>query len=163
MVNSNPDRARVAAALNRFTQRTIIRTERGGRVTLISPSQRDISRRTGIPRSTLGDFLRDPESVSARTFARMQTLLSDERLQLTYRGERVAYTDAPEWTRPTLRNMRIPEGATGFRFVTRTDEATYQGYRSTEWLGDVDRIDELAEAVPGGLEAIERIVFDVGE
>lgn len=161
----NPDRAAIADALRRWTERSVYRIEKGGRVQLVAPSQRDIARRTGIPRSTLGDFLRNPEGVSQRTVDRMAQLLDDPRLQVVDSGpnRRVAYVDAPRWTRESLGNLRIPDGASAFRVVTRTDESRYNGFRSTEWIGDLDRLAELAEFAPGGYGNIERIVFDVGD
>lgn len=162
MVNRPGDTAaRLREVLARFTQREVIVSERGGRVSRIPPSQREISRLTGFPRSTLGDFIRDPERASARTLARIEALLDDPRLQVRYDGERVTYVDAPRWTSDTLANMRVPRGATAFRIVSATDDEHYRGFRSSGWLADFDDIGGLAATVPGGLDAVERIVFDV--
>jgi hypothetical protein len=117
----------------------------------------------GIPHQRLSDFLNNPERVSERTFQRIVSALESPTLEQVWSGPRVTYFDAPVMTSERLSSVRIPPTAVAFRFVVETDDERYQGgMRSTEWLADFDRIDELADAVPGGRDAIGRVVFDTG-
>lgn len=170
MVSSGNDaRAAIAAALKRFTERKVIQTEKGGRVSLAPPSQRDIARMTGIPRSTLGDFLRNPAGVAARTVERMRGLLTDKRLVIRNRTPtgRVEYVDAPSWTTASLRNLPHPLNAKGhkvsFRLVSNVTDSAGRDFWSSTWIGGDADLAELAEFIPGGIGSLERVIFDVGE
>lgn len=159
------DRAKLADQLRRFTQRKIIHTEKGGRVDVITPAQREIERRTGFAHQTLSDFLARPERARLKTVTTLNGLTTDPRLQVFYHkaGSPVSYVDAPAFSRQSLRDLRTPDNARGFRFIVETSDPEYQGVRSSEWSADMDQLDSLAEVVPGGLDSIVRIVFDVRE
>lgn len=170
MVNAGNDaRAAIAAALKRFTDRKVIHTDKGGRVTMVPPSQRDIARLTGIPRSTLGDFLRNPAGASARTVGRMEGMLTDSRLTFYDRTAtgRVEYVDAPAWTTSSLGDIRHPLDANGqkvsFRLVSNVSDSPGRDYWSSTWIGGDADLAELAQYIPGGIESLERVIFDVGD
>lgn len=131
---------------------------------LANLSQREIARRTGFPRSTLGDFLRDPASRSLRTVARVESLLADPRLQVQRPGLRTVKVDAPAFTRESLAALQRPVGATGIAFVySGEDVSGTKGYNQTV-LSDAFDEDPLSasELVPGGTGNIVSIVWYVG-
>lgn len=171
MVNQGRETAaQLAAKLKAFTERNNVTFTRGGRAVTGGPSQRALSELMGIPRSTIGDFLRNPGGRSAATVAQIYNAMTSARMQFQSAPgavNRVTYMDAPLWNRESIANMRPPRSSDGSpspgaRYVVATSEATYNGFRSTEWIADTDRLAELGASVPGGYVNIERIVFDTG-
>lgn len=112
-------------------------------------SQREVARLTGVSRSTLGYFLRDPERRSARTVANIEAALSSPALQFRHDGIRTTRIDAPLFTPDSIRSLSRPDGARGFAFVYRTD--AYESGYGTTILSDV-RSDDPEDAlglIPG--------------
>jgi len=84
-------------------------------------SQRTLAKRIGIPRTTLQDFLRDPERRRAATVGRIADALVSKAAQWVTEMDRTARVDAPLFTRDSLRLLSRPDGAQGFRFVVQED------------------------------------------
>ena len=155
-------RLAVRDTLASFLDRSIIRGRlAGGQFQTAQMSIREISRRTGVARSTVQDFISDPTRSRASTVARMESLLDDSRLFLYQRGERVLFVDAPRFTEATLRNLNVPEDATAVRITSKQLASPGREYGSTSWL-DIE--DDLAQQVidaVGSTDAVTRILFDV--
>lgn len=145
----------VAARLAAFTGRSV-----GPSLTPLS--QRAIARLTGIPRSTLGDFLRDPERVRPATVERMNKLLTDPRLNIARPGLRTVRIDAPAFTRQSLGALERPDGARGFAYVYETTAyGSGVGQTILSPVSDEDPADALG-LVPGGEDAIVSVLWYVG-
>ncbi len=127
-----------------------------------SMSIREIARRTGFPRSTLQDFLADPNRARARTVDRIAGLLDDERLQTRSQGIRTDVIDAPGFGGSVLGDIIPPEGAVGVAFVYEAEGYTESGFARTP-LADLDSfsIEEASGLVPGGSGSIRRVVFEI--
>jgi hypothetical protein len=123
-------------------------------------SIREISRRTGVARSTIQDFISDPSRARASTAARMESLLDDSRLSLYQPGERVMFVDAPRFTAETLRNLEIPEDATAVRVISEQLASPGREFGSTGWLDIEDDLDQQIIDAVGSEQAITRVLFD---
>ncbi len=163
MVSQILGAARLATrdTMARFLDRSLLRRRTvGGRWITRPMSIREIHRRTGMPRSTIQDFMLDPLKSLPRTVQRMTSLLDDPRLRLAQPGERVMFIDAPRFTAESLRDLSVPEDSQAVRFISETLASPGREYGSTDWLFIDGDIDELAGFVPGGPEAITRVLFD---
>ena len=129
---------------------------------LIPTSQREIARLTGIPRSTLGDFLRAPEKARGATVARMNKLLTDQRLNIARPGLRTIRVDAPAFTRQSLGALERPEGARGFAYVYNSPGCGRPFGQTV--LSDISTEDpaDAIGLVPGGEDAIVSVLWYVG-
>lgn len=159
----NARASQLADNIRRFLSRQVARPNSAGELERSGLSQRQLATLLGIPRSTLGDLLRNPAQASARTLERFTSALTSPLAQFADRRISVTYVDAPLFTRESLEGMRPPNGARAFRVVTETDEARYRsGFRSSEWIGDLNALADVGDSVPGGPSAITRIVWDTG-
>lgn len=163
MTNDFGERDALAEALARYTQLTLRETQADGTSKQVRPSFREIERRTGIPHQRLSDFLRNPQGATAEMAGRIARAIDNPQASVVFQGTAVTYVNAPRFTRDVLANLTIPTNATAVRFVVRSTEVGYKGFRSSEWAGDLDALAELGQFVPGGYDNIERLVFDVAD
>lgn len=89
---------------------------------LTSVSQRELSRLTGLPRTTLQDFLKDPGRRRASTVANIAAKLQSSALQIVRTNLRTVRVDAPVFTRDSLRSVSRPNNPRGFQFIYAVEE-----------------------------------------
>lgn len=162
-MNDNTTRAaEVSELLRAYTQRTIRLDDGEGGTYARRPSLRWIEAQMNgdIAHQRLSEFLRNPESVTANMLQRISDVIESPTLEQIWGGDRVTYFDAPAMTEQRIASMQVPTGAVAFRLVIETDEDGYNGFRSSGWSGDLERINEALDAAPGGRNAVTRIVFD---
>lgn len=162
-MDTGDDPQQIARILRDYTQRTIHVQLPNGTTVSRQPSLRWIEQQTGIRHQRISEFLRNPEGATPAALQRIAGIIDAPTLQQVYQGERVTYLDVPALTESVLDSITVPANAVAYRFVVPTEEVGYNGYRSTEWTADFDRMAELADAAPGGRTAIARIVFDTGD
>lgn len=145
----------IAARLRGFLDRAV-----GAAQTPLS--QRETFRRLGVPRTTVQDFLRDPEGRTARTVARIAQGLASPALQVARDNLRTTRVDAPVFTTESLRAMSRPDGARGFQFVYQTDQYD-KGYGQTI-LSDLfnESPEDAVGLVPGGVDSVVSVLWYKG-
>lgn len=117
--------------------------------------QRAFSRLTGIPRSTLQDFLsgRVQQPTSA-TLAYM-----DQTVQLT-RGRTFVF-ESMEFDSDSLRRIEPPEGSDSFRLVSERMASPGREFGSSEWISlDLETPDQAAAGLGLDPAAVTRVVFN---
>lgn len=117
--------------------------------------QRAFSRLTGIPRSTLQDFLSGRvETPTSLTLGRLTQPVRDE-------GIRTVRFDAAEFTTDTLSRLQPPPGSNAFRIVSERLASPGREFGSSEWMAADDLTPEEAiEAMGLDPAAITRVVFN---
>ena len=152
---------RVAAAAERLTaylgKPQIIRTVAGGEITG-RPSLRSIERQyPELRHQRLSEFLTRPESVTPALLERIEKMLTSGSLTSITQGERIRTVQMPVFTPELVRGLTLPtDGAA--RIVLRTDEAKYEGYRTTDWIADLQGLDDYLQGAGLSYDSIERII-----
>jgi len=152
---------RVAAAAGRLTEylgKTQVITTVGGVETSARPSLRSIERQyPELRHQRLSEFLARPESVSEALLGRIETMLTSGSLTSITQGERIRTVQMPQFTPTLVRGLTLPtDGAA--RIVLRTDNAKYEGYRTTDWIADLDNLDDYLQGAGLSYSDIERII-----
>ena len=151
----------VRDTLARYLERSLLRDVAPGRRGVARPvSIREIQRRTGVPRSTIQDFLADPSRARPRTVQRMEALLDDPRLVLSQPGTRVTFVDAPRFTAQSLRNVQVPEEATAVRIISESIASPGREFGSTSWLDIEDDLGQQVIDAVGSTDVVARVLFD---
>ena len=152
---------RVAAAQARLTEylgkTQVITTVAGGEITA-RPSLRSIERQyPELRHQRLSEFLRNPERVTPELLGRIEKMLTSGSLTSITQGERIQTVQMPVFTPELVRGLTLPaEGAA--RIVLRTDDAKYEGYRTTDWIADLQGLDDYLQGAGLSYGSIERII-----
>ena len=152
---------RVAAAQERLTaylgKPQVIRTVAGGEITG-RPTLRSIERQyPELRHQRLSEFLARPEGVTDALLGRIEKMLTSGSLTSITQGERIRTVQMPQFTPALVRGLTLPtDGAA--RIVLRTDEAKYEGYRTTDWIADLDSLDDYLQGAGLSYDSIERII-----
>lgn len=132
-----------------------------GRRPGVAMSQREFQRRTGMPRQTIQDFLRDPSRSRAGTVARILAAVESRPVRETRRGVTTVSVDAPTFTPGVLGDLVQPEGVRAFRYVYEAEGYTSTGYATTDYVvGDSPGDAAALLLVPGGADAVRRVIWD---
>ena len=152
---------RVAAAQERLTaylgKPQVIRTVAGGEITG-RPSLRSIERQyPELRHQRLSEFLARPESISPALLGRIEAMLTSGSLTSITQGERIRTVQMPQFTPDLVRGLTLPTSGAA-RVVLRTDAAKYEGYRTTDWIADLDNLDDYLQGAGLSYSDIERII-----
>ena len=153
--------ARVAAAAERLTGylgKPQVITTVGGVETTARPSLRSIERQyPELRHQRLSEFLTRPESVTPALLGRIEAMLTSGSLTSITQGDRIRTVQMPVFTPELVRGLTLPtDGAA--RIVLRTDEAKYEGYRTTDWIADLQGLDDYLQGAGLSYASIERII-----
>lgn len=161
MVNLSPigGRDRIADILSR-----LFNTEaRGARARAgVSMSQRELQRLTGLPRSTVQDFLANPNRARNATVDRIIRAIESPNVRRTAEGVTTMRVDAPVFTPEVFASMPRDPRAQSFRYVYEAEGYTASGFATTDFL-DIETLgtENSLLHVPGGADAVRRVVFDI--
>ena len=135
----------------------VIRTVSGGEITA-RPSLRSIERQyPELRHQRLSEFLRNPENVTPSLLGQIEKMLTSGSLTSITQGERIRTVQMPVFTPDLVRGLTLPtDGAA--RIVLRTDEAKYEGYRTTDWIADLQGLDDYLQGAGLSYASIERII-----
>ena len=152
---------RVAAAQERLTAylgKPQVITTVSGVETTARPSLRSIERQyPELRHQRLSEFLTRPESVTPALLERIEAMLTSGSLTSITQGERIRTVQMPVFTPELVRGLTLPtDGAA--RIVLRTDEAKYEGYRTTDWIADLQGLDDYLQGAGLSYDSIERII-----
>lgn len=152
---------RVYAAAGRLTEylgkSQVITTVAGGEITA-RPSLRSIERQyPDLRHQRLSEFLTRPESVTPALLGRIEAMLTSGSLTSITQGERIRTVQMPQFTPELVRGLTLPPSGAA-RIVLRTDDAKYEGYRTTDWIADLNSLDDYLQGAGLSYDSIERII-----
>ena len=152
---------RLASAVERLSaylgKSQVIRTVSGGEITA-QPTLRSIERQyPELRHQRLSEFLRNPENVTPALLGRIETMLVSGSLTSITQGERIRTVQMSQFTPELVRGLTMPKDG-AVRIVLRTDEAKYEGYRTTDWIADLDNLDDYLQGAGLSYDSIERII-----